>query len=201
MQCFVNTERYKSTKITPNPAVRTGGRSVLPLTRARIWVQRHAEKFLTPNPLFVRAERMASLKPERKIWMQRHRCRHAGKIFDAGLSYLRGQVVHFCTNCGAILGPAPSLVHKAKELSSPSSWRQGKKQRRTREKSGPASRKIQKLTLNPVVGAGRQCIPTQTAARYWVQRHRWSVRQELNLRTYGRSVLLYPLSYGQIRAA
>lgn len=29
---------------------------------------------------------------------------------------------------------------------------------------------------------------------------RWSVRQELNLRTYGRSVLLYPLSYGQMRA-
>ena len=55
---------------------------------------------------------------------------------NAEPSRRRGQVVHFCTNCGAILGPAS----------------------------------------------------------------RWSVRQELNLRTYGRSVLLYPLSYGQMRA-
>ena len=53
----------------------------------------------------------------------------------------------------------------------------------------------------PTICAGRQSVYPLPAARYWVQRHRWwSVRQELNLRTYGRSVLLYPLSYGQMRA-
>ncbi len=170
MQCFVNTERYKSTKITPNPTCGAGGKCVSAPTAARYWVQRHR---------------------------CRHRCRHAGKnnltpnplSMRAGSAFLHQLRREIASGGSPALNPVVRAGRKVCAPADPSA------------NLGPASRKIQKLTLNPVVGAGRQCISAPTAARYWVQRHRWSVRQELNLRTYGRSVLLYPLSYGQIRAA
>ena len=107
----------------PNPTCGAGRQCVPTQTAARYWVQRHAaviaEKTLTPNPLSMRAGSAFLHQLRRDIGSS---VTQNTKI-NAEPSRRRGQVVHFCTNCGAILGPA--------------------------------SRKIQKLTLNPVVGAGR----------------------------------------------
>ena len=121
----------------PNPTCGAGRQCVPTQTAARYWVQRHAaviaEKTLTPNPLSMRAGSAFLHQLRREIASGGSPAPNplsvrAGSAFlhqlrrDIGSSVTqntkinaepsrrRGQAVHSHTNCGAILGPASSLV-------------------------------------------------------------------------------------------
>ena len=129
----------------PNPTCGAGRQCVSTQTAARYWVQRHAaviaEKTLTPNPLSMRAGSAFLHQLRREI--------ASGGSPALNPVVRAGRKVCAPADPGANLGPASSLVHKAKELSSPSSGRQGKKQRRTRVISGPASSLVCPTGIEP----------------------------------------------------
>lgn len=126
-----------------------------------------------PNPTCGAGRQCVPTQTAARYWVQRHRCRHrcrhAGKnnltpnplSMRAGSAFLHQLRREIASGGSPALNPVVRAGRKVCAPADPSA------------NLGPASRKIQKLTPNPIVSAGRRSVLLLTRARIWVQRHRW----------------------------